>query len=149
LLLVLTEFLAYWRAHHKSVAFWQAREELLDLYRHQGLHSLKIGEDTIIDVQNFTLKGGKMANVRTSARRAEKAGVHVIFYEGAAISAAHSEQMARISQAWLTRKGGYEMGFSMGRFEPGTETVQLTALAFDQQGTMQAFLTFLPIYGRN
>ena len=147
--LVLTEFLGFWRTRHKPVAFWQAREELLELYRQQGLHILKIGEDTIIDVQNFTLKGGKMANIRTSARRAEKAGVHVIFYEGAVISADHREQMARIYQDWLTRKGGSEMGFSMGRFETGTHTTQLTALAFDQQGTMQAFLTFLPIDGRN
>jgi phosphatidylglycerol lysyltransferase len=147
--LVLTEFLAFWRTRHKPVAFWQAREELLDLYRHQGLHALKIGEDSIIDVQNFTLKGGKMANIRTSARRAEKAGVHIIFYEGAVISASHRQQMARISQTWLTRKGGCEMGFSMGRFEPGNEIAQLTALAFDQQGTLQAFLTFLPIDGRN
>lgn len=150
--LVLKEFLAFWRTHHKPVAFWQAREELLALYRDQGLHALKIGEDSIIDVQNFTLKGGKMANIRTSARRAEKAGVHVIFYEGAVIPASHREQMARISQAWLERKGGCEMGFSMGRFEPGTpelQNSQLTALAFDQAGNLQAFLTFLSIDGRN
>jgi phosphatidylglycerol lysyltransferase len=147
--LVLEEFLAFWRTRHKPVAFWQAREDLLDLYHNQGLHALKIGEDSIIDVQNFTLKGGKMANIRTSARRAEKAGVHVIFYEGIVIPASHSEQMARISQAWLARKGSCEMGFSMGRFEPGTQNTQLTALAFDPTGTLQAFLTFLPIDGRN
>ena len=147
--LVLAEFLTFWRARHKAVAFWQGREELLDLYYAQGLHALKIGEDTIIDVQNFTLAGGKMANVRTSVRRAEKAGMRVIFYEGAVPSGTHREQMVHISQAWLARKGGSEMGFSMGRFEPDTEAGQLTALAVDQQERVHAFLTFLPIYGRN
>jgi phosphatidylglycerol lysyltransferase len=147
--LVLTEFLAFWRARHKPVAFWQAREELLDLYRSHRLHVLKIGEDAIIDVQKFTLKGGKMANVRTSFKRAEKSAMHVVFYKGAGICEAHREQMARISQAWLAHKGGSEMGFSMGRFVPGNDTTQFTALAFDLQGTMHAFLTFIPIYGRN
>lgn len=147
--LALAEFLAFWRARHKAVAFWQVREELLDLYRSQRLHALKIGEDTVIDVQNFTLKGGQMANVRTSARRAEKSGMRVIFYEGVVTSVSYREQMASISHAWLKRKGGCEMGFSMGRFEPDTKVRQLTALAVDQHGTMHAFLTFIPIYGRN
>lgn len=147
--LVLAEFLAFWRARHKPIAFWQVREELLDLYRSHKLHALKIGEDAIIDAQNFTLKGSKIANVRTSARRAEKSAMHVIFYKGTVIPASHCEQMARISHTWLTRKGGCEMGFSMGRFEPGNEPEQFTALAFDPHGTLHAFLTFIPIYGRN
>jgi phosphatidylglycerol lysyltransferase len=147
--LVLAEFLAFWRARHNPVAFWQARAELLDLYRSHRLHALKIGEDAIIDIQNFTLKGGKMANVRTSVRRAEKAAMHVAFHKGAVICPTHREQMARISHAWLARKGGSEMGFSMGRFAPGHDTTQITALAFDLRGTLHAFLTFIPIYGRN
>jgi phosphatidylglycerol lysyltransferase len=146
---VLAEFLAFWRARHKAIAFWQVREELLDLYRSQKLRALKIGEDAIIDVQDFTLKGGKMANVRTSAKRAEKSAMHIIFYKGAVIPAAHRDQMARISRAWLAHKGGREMGFSMGRFEPGSGTSQFAALAFDLQGVLHAFITFIPIYGRN
>jgi phosphatidylglycerol lysyltransferase len=149
LALILTEFLAFWRARHKAIAFWQVREELLDLYCDQRLHNLKIGEDTIIDISNFTLKGGKMANVRTSARRAEKSGIRAVFYPGPITSTTHRAQMAHISRAWLTRKGGREMGFSMGRFELETTTDQITALAVDEHDTVHAFLTFIPIYGRN
>lgn len=147
--LVLAEFLAFWRARHKAVAFWQGREELLSLYHSQGLHALKIGEDTIINVQNFSLKGGKMANVRTSARRAEKSGLRVIFFEGAISSVAYREQVVCLSRGWVTRKGGGEMGFSMSRFEPDTEAGHLTALAVDQHERVHAFLTFLPVDGRN
>lgn len=146
---VLAEFLGFWRMRHKAVAFWQVREELLALYRAEGLHALKIGEDSIIDVQNFTLKGGKMANVRASARRAEKADIRVIIYEDTVSSAAYREQMTHISHAWLARKGGKEMGFSMSRFEPNAQTGQLTALAVDQHEHVHGFLTFIPIYGRN
>lgn len=145
---VLAEFLTFWRKRNKAVAFWQVREELLALYRAEGLHALKIGEDSVIDVQNFTLKGGKMANVRTSARRAEKTGMRVIFYEGAVHSETYREQMAHISQAWLARKGGREMGFSMSHFEQDAQAGQLAALAVDQHEHVHAFLTFVPIYGR-
>jgi len=147
--LVLTEFLAFWRAQHKVVAFWQVREELLGLYRHQGLHALKLGEDAIIDVENFTLKGGKMANVRSSAKRAEKDGMRALFSEETLPSAVYQEQMAHISHAWLARKGGGEMGFSMGRFEPPVQAGRVTALAVDQHEKVHAFVTFIPISGRN
>lgn len=146
--LVLAEFLAFWRARHKSVAFWLVREELLNMYRTQKLHALKIGEDPIIDVQHFTLKGGKMANVRSSAKRAEKDHMRVLFYEGKVTSVAYQEQMAAVSRAWLARKHGSEMGFSMGRFGADADARQLTALAIDQDEKVHAFLTFHPIYGR-
>lgn len=145
----LQEFLAFCRRQRKGVAFWQAREELLPLYREQGLHAFKIGEDAILDVQSFTLKGNRMANVRSSTRRAEKDGLQVIFFYGKGPNNQVREQMRDISQNWLTSKGGDEMGFSMGHFEDAENHAQFLACAMDGQQNMHAFVSFVPIYGRN
>jgi phosphatidylglycerol lysyltransferase len=110
---------------------------------------LKIGEDPIINTRTFTLAGKAMANVRTSVKRAEKEGLHVVFYRGQVQDTEHRTQMERISHAWLASKGGSEWGFSMGRFDPLGDPEQVTALAVDPANKVHAFVTFVPIYGRN
>ena len=131
------------------IVFWQIRDTLSDLYRRAGLHMLKIGEDPIINTRTFTLAGKAMANVRTSVKRAEKEGLHVVFYRGQVLDADQRTQMERISHAWLASKGGSEWGFSMGRFDPCGDPEQVTALAVDAANKVHAFVTFVPIYGRN
>lgn len=130
------------------MVFWQVRDDLVDLYRSSGMHLLKIGEDAVINTRTFTLKGGAMANVRSSAKRAEKEGLQVVFYHGQVDSIEQVIQMEQISQRWLAQKGGSEMGFSMGQFDPVGDLEQMTALAIDSNGSVHAFVTFVPIYGR-
>lgn len=131
-----------------TIVFWQIRDRYAELYRKAGLHLLKIGEDAVVNVRNFTLKGGVMANVRTSAKRAEKDGVHVVFYHERVTDPELVAQMEDISHYWLTCKGGTEMGFSMGRFTSQGEHQQLYALAVDEANKVHAFVSFVPIHGR-
>jgi phosphatidylglycerol lysyltransferase len=50
----------------------------------------------------------------------------------------------------LTKKGGAEKGFSMGRFDiHRDDKEQLYALAVDATNKVHAFVSFVPIYGRN
>jgi phosphatidylglycerol lysyltransferase len=146
---MIKQFIAFCHEQDWSIVFWQVREEFAALYRAAGFRLLKIGEDAVVDVQNFTLKGGAIANVRSSAKRAEKDGVHVIFYRGQVQDSEQLAQMERISQHWLEEKGGSEMGFSMGRFSPQGDPKQLYALAIDEHNKVHAFVSFIPIYGRN
>jgi len=146
--LILKQFTAFCQEQDWTIVFWQVRVEYVALYRGVGLHQFKIGEDAVIHVQNFTLKGGAMANIRTSAKRAEKEGLQVVFYQGQVTDSWHYIQMEQISHAWLASKGGCEMGFSMGHFDPKGDPEQLTVLAIDADNKVHAFVTFVPIYGR-
>ncbi len=142
------EFRAFCSQQDWTMVFWQVRNDLADLYRTFGMHLIKIGEDAVITAQNFTLKGGAMANVRSSAKRAEKEGLQVVFYRGQVQDVEQLIQMERISQKWVAQKGGSEMGFSMGQFNSIGDPEQITALAVDNQNLVHAFVTFIPIYGR-
>ncbi|GCF09347.1 bifunctional lysylphosphatidylglycerol flippase/synthetase MprF [Dictyobacter arantiisoli] len=148
LALVIKQFVDFCHEQDWSIVFWQIRDKAAALYRQAGFHLLKIGEDAIIDAQNFTLKGGAMANVRSSAKRAEKDGLHVVFYRGQVADSEQVHQMALISQHWLAEKGGSEMSFSLGRFDAQGDPQQMYALAVDQQNKVHAFVSFIPIYGR-
>jgi phosphatidylglycerol lysyltransferase len=146
---IMQQFITFCNEQDWTIVFWQVRDEFKPLYQAAGLHILKIGEDAVIDVQNFTLKGGTMANVRTSAKRAEKDGLRVVFYHGQVTDLSQCIQMEQISRTWLASKGGSEMGFSMGHFDPLGDLEQLTALAIDNDNKVHAFVTFVPIYGRH
>jgi phosphatidylglycerol lysyltransferase len=146
---ILQQFIMFCNEQDWTIVLWQIRDQFKPLYQAAGLHILKIGEDAVIDVQNFTLKGGTMANVRSSAKRAEKDGLQVVFYRGQVTDVAQCIQMEHISHTWLASKGGSEMGFSMGHFDPQGDEEQLTALAIDKENKVHAFVTFVPIYGRN
>lgn len=147
--LAIEQFLAFCQEQDWQVVFWQVREQLATCYQAAGLHLLKVGEDAVLPTHAFTLMGKAMANVRTSARRAEKAGLRVAFWHGSVQDADQRVQMERISRAWLARKRGREMGFSMGRFEVQSEKEHIFALAVDTSNQVQAFVSFVPIYGRH
>jgi phosphatidylglycerol lysyltransferase len=144
----LQEFKAFCSQQDWTIVFWQVRNDLVNLYHTFGMHLLKIGEDAVINTQTFTLKGGAMANVRSSAKRAEKEGLKVVFYHGHVQDVEQLVQMERISQRWVAQKGGSEMGFSMGQFNSIGDPEQVTALAIDNHNLVHAFVTFIPIYGR-
>ena len=146
---VIKQFVAFCNEQDWTIVFWQVRAEVATLYRSVGFKLLKIGEDAIVNPQNFTLKGGAMANVRSSAKRAEKDGVRVIFYRGKISDSEQLAQLEQISHQWLITKGGSEMGFSMGSFDPQGDDELLYALAVDQQNKVHAFVSFVPVYGRH
>jgi len=123
---VTRSFLDFCALHHWRVAFYQAYPEHLAAYRTLKLYAFKIGEEAIIHPQSFTLNGSAMANVRISARRAERDEVVIHWYEGVPpVEAMY--QLEQISDAWLERKDGQhasEMGFSVGRLDELTDIAE-------------------------
>jgi len=145
---VISQFISFCHEQDWRTIFWQVRDAYTGLYREAGMHLLKIGEDPVITIDSFTLAGKAMANVRTSIRHAEKAGLHVVFYRGHVNDAGQLAQMEQISRAWLESKGGSEMGFSMGRFDVHGDDEQVYAVAVDADNNVYGFVSFVPIYGR-
>ncbi len=149
MLSAIQQFKAFCHEQDWRMVFWQVQDSLVDLYRMAGLHLVKIGEDAIITTRTFTLAGNAMANVRSSAKRAVKEGLRIVFSRGRIQSNEYLAQMERISRDWLTSKGSVEMGFSMGHFDPYSDDEQIYALAVDGDNQVHAFVTFVPIYERN
>lgn len=145
---VLQHYVRWCQTHDLSPAFWQVRDTYLAAYRQLGLQTMKIGEEAIVALPEFTLKGGAMQNVRTTMRHAEKAGVTVRFFTGRIEDPALAAEVAAISRGWLAAKGGGELGFSMGRWDDTYLPDRQIAVACDGVGHACAFTTFVPVYGR-
>jgi Phosphatidylglycerol lysyltransferase, C-terminal len=168
---VTRSFLDFCTLRHWRVAFYQTYPDHLSAYRALQLHAFKIGEEALIDPQTFTLHGSASANVRISARRAERDEVVIQWYEGV-LPVEAMNQLEHISNAWLGHKAGQqtaEMGFSMGRLEELPTTAEraemlasislpsntsqsvaprvVTAVATTSSSEPCAFVTFIPVYG--
>jgi phosphatidylglycerol lysyltransferase len=168
---VTQSFLDVCARHHWRVAFYQASPQYLATYHALRLRAWKMGEEAILSPQTFTLQGSAMANVRTSARRAERDAVRISWYEGVPPSEV-MQQLEQVSSAWLEHKAGShaaETGFSTGRLDEVIESAQradaiahlsvpfhnppravprlVTGVATTSAGTACAFVTFTPIYG--
>ncbi len=162
------DFCAYQKWH---VAFYQAACEHVAAYRARNLHAFKMGEEAILHPQTFTLRGSAMANVRISARRAERDAVRISWYAGVP-PVEVMQQLEHVSSAWLEHKAdehAAETGFSTGRLDEVIESAEradaiahlavpfhnppravprfLTGVATTSAGIACAFVTFTPIYG--
>ena len=95
--------------------FYQVSPALLPAIADTGLQAYKLGETAIVDLAGFDLKGGKWANLRQTAARAERDGLSFELVAHEDVPAILPELKA-ISDAWLEEHRAREKGFSLGAF---------------------------------
>lgn len=117
----------------------EAAEEAAEL----GFSGVKISEDPVVRLSEFTLKGKRYQQVRTAINRAGREGMTVERYEPSARSPGRDAELKRISDAWLQDKDEKEMGFTLGRFDPSLFALQDVYVAI-HDGVSVAFCTWFP-----
>jgi phosphatidylglycerol lysyltransferase len=111
----------------ERAAFYQVRPENLSLYLDCGLRVVKLGEEAYVPLQDFTLKGPRLANLRNSVSRGERDGLAVEVVAGERVRALLPE-LAAISDVWLKSQATREKGFSLGAFRPDYVARQSVAI---------------------
>lgn len=115
-------------------------------YERHGLVSLPIGEDTLIDLPSLEFRGKQWQDVRTAINRARRAGISFRMISQVDADPAITRQLREISEAWTKDRGLPEMDFTLGRLTDPPDPEVRTAIAIDQEGRVQGFLTWLPVY---
>ncbi len=127
-------------------ALYQAGADLVPDARGLGFAALKIGEEAVLDLADFSVQGKRRANVRHSATRAERDGLVVRFFDGGVDDATILDQLVAISATWQRERRLKELGFSMHGFSAARVRSQPVAAAVDGSGRVHAFITLLPTY---
>jgi len=111
--------------------------------REAGLRALELGDEAIVPVEEFSLDGRAMRNVRQMVARVERAGYRMDVRRTAELSTAEIVDLRRQATRW--RDSETERGFSMalGRFgDPADgDCVVVTACHEDR---LAALLHFVP-----
>ncbi len=138
------EFLETCRGHGWTPCFYETAEERLPVYHTLGLRSFKIAEEALLDLKEFSLAGGKRANLRAMVNKVMKTGMVVRRYDRQANpDPGLDEQLEAISEEWLAEKRLAEMGFTIGRFS--LEAVSgIPLFLAESAGRVEAFCSWLP-----
>ena len=103
--------------HDGRCAFYQVSKENLSLYVDAGLDLVKLGEEAMVELDQFSLTGGRSKSFRSTIRKLER--------DGYSFSVVPAEQVApllpelkEVSDEWLEDKNTREKGFSLGFFSP-------------------------------
>ena len=114
----------------------------LDVLHDFGFRFVKLTQEAIIDLKQFTLAGGSRSSWRYTLRNAEKKGIH---YE--VLQAPHSAdvvaQCRAVSDDWLQAKGGSEMQFSACYFSDAYLQRNPLGVARDENNNIVAFVNIL------
>lgn len=142
------EFLDFAAQRRWWPLFFEVTEPVVPHLQARGFQLLKLGEEPFFELEQFALRGNKMANVRSSGNTARNRGVTVREYfplarEGMMIN----PRLETISQQWLQGRGMGELSFTLGTLSlshPGDRRYFIA----EQAGQVIGFLTYTPIYAR-
>lgn len=126
-----------------QAAFYQTLPDYLEAYRSAGLKALKIGEEALVDLPSFSLKGSEMKPIRNSVSKLERLG-----YRCQLSQPPHDslllDRLQQISDEWL--EGRKEMEYSLGWFERGYLNTTPILSVQEAQGQVVAFANLVDEY---
>ncbi len=111
----LAEFVEWCDGNGWRYAFHQTSSSRVAAYRRAGLHLLKIGEDAIVDLREFSLEGHAMKGLRSAVRRMERDGYRTVTHRPPH-AADVMTRFQSVSDEWLTIEGRRERGFTLGQW---------------------------------
>jgi lysyl-tRNA synthetase class 2 len=111
--------------------------------REAGLRALELGDEAIVDVDEFTLEGRAMRNVRQMVARVERAGYKTDVRRVRDMTDTEIRDIRRQASAW--RGAEVERGFSMalGRFGHAADG-DCVAVTAHRDDRLSAVLHFVP-----
>lgn len=129
-------------------AFYQVLPEDLDLYRKLGFRTLKVGEEGIVNLREFTLQGKAGKTLRASTNKLTKQGYRVEFVPPPIADDLLADLRA-VSDEWLAHTAGSEKRFSLGWFDDDYLRECEMAIVRTADGAIAAFANLIPEYQRN
>ncbi|AJF64809.1 phosphatidylglycerol lysyltransferase domain-containing protein [Streptomyces vietnamensis] len=137
-------WLAEAREHGWIPAVMGASEEAGVIYGRHGLDALELGDEAIVETDEFTLDGRAMRTVRQAFNRVKRAGYEVRIRRHEDIPADEMAELLRKADDW--RDGATERGFSMalGRLGDPRDGKCVMLECTDETGELRALLSFVP-----
>jgi lysylphosphatidylglycerol synthetase-like protein (DUF2156 family) len=133
-----TAFMDMCTRHGWRPAVLGASDDMAPLWRQHGLHGLHIGDEAVLDVNEFSLASRRMRNVRQAVNRTRNAGVTVSI---GSLTGQLAERLRPVLDQWLG--GRRERGFAMNLdaiLRPRPDC--LFAVAYAAGGEAVAFARF-------
>ncbi|WP_280706789.1 phosphatidylglycerol lysyltransferase domain-containing protein [Kitasatospora sp. GP30] len=137
-------WLAEAREHAWAPAVTGASEEAGMIYARHGLDALELGDEAIVELDEFSMEGRAMRVVRQAYNRVKRAGYTVRIRRHEDIPEQEMVELLNRADHW--RDGQTERGFSMalGRLGDPADGRCVMLECHDGDGELRALLSFVP-----
>ncbi len=122
--------------------FYNVEKTSLDLYVELGMTFLKLGEEAIVDIQNFSLEGPAHKGLRYTHNKLQKLNCDFSIVTQQEVPSI-LPTLREISDKWLEQKKTREKKFSLGFFNPQYLS-QTPVAVVKQNGLIIAFANIWP-----
>jgi phosphatidylglycerol lysyltransferase len=139
------QFVEYCQRQGWRLSFHQVHPDRLWIYERLGFQKLKIGDEALVNLDLFSLRGSARKEFRNTVTRLDRAGYDVCRIDPP-LSSATIEKLKRVSDEWLAIPGHRERRFTLGHFDPAYLRSTPVYVATDESGEIAAFLNLVPSY---
>ena len=145
---LLAELQTFARARGLKLGAVGASARMCPLYEELGLKTIYLGDEALIDLEQFSLEGRPIRKVRQSVSRLSKAGYAAELVTVGGLDAETGRAVEGVLERG--REGAPERGFSMAMdsIDGPLCDQTLIVLARDEDGAVRGVLHFVPCYGR-
>lgn len=140
------EFQEFLDLYGYRCVFYQVSEKNLPVYHDNGYYFFKLGEEAVIDLEEFNLQGSSKSNFRNVLNRFKKDGYTFELLDHPFTSELF-DQLEKVSNEWLGKRK--EMGFSLGWFDRDYLQRSPIAVLRNSESEILAFVSLLPGYDQN
>jgi phosphatidylglycerol lysyltransferase len=137
-------FLEMCRENGWAVAFYQTLPDFLPIYLRLGMKKLKIGDDAMVDLSDFSLQGKSKRELRSKVRQLEAIGIHTREFQPP-VPDSILAQLKEVSDHWLRIPGRRERSFTVGQFDPDYLRSTPVLVVLDSAGTVLAFINLISV----
>jgi phosphatidylglycerol lysyltransferase len=138
------KFLETCRDRRWAAAFYQTLPDFLPMYLRLGMKKLKIGDDAIVDLFEFSLQGKSKRELRAKIRQFEAAGIHTREFQPP-VPDHIIAQLKTVSDEWLRIPGRRERSFTLGQFDADYLRSRPVLVVFDGAETALAFINLISV----
>lgn len=142
---LLKEFIEFSTANGWTSAFVDVPASAMYLFKPFNLRDLKIGEDAIVDLENFATEVATNKHFRHISNRFEREGYAMELHQPPHDRLLLNE-IQRVSDEWLELPGREERGFALGYFNRRYLQTMPLYLVRNDSGQIVAFANRIPSY---
>lgn len=136
-------FEKYIRSRNLNAIYYRIPERTKIIYENLGKKLLPIGEEATVDLETFNVEGAAMKPLRNAVNKIGKSG-YVFKVNEPPQADGFLQQLAFVSNDWLTETGKGELGFSQGTFDEIQLKNQTILTVETPERRVLAFLNLIP-----
>ena len=136
------EFEAVMLSRNLNVVYYRVPEASIGIYESLNKKTLLLGEDAYVNLETFTMEGGGAKPLRNAINKIAKAGF-AFKVNTPPQSDGFLQQLAYVSNNWLTEMRRKELGFSQGYFCESELKNQTILTVENTDGKIVAFLNII------